>query len=264
MDVRISIVTITYNSEKTLEETIKSVISQNYKNLEYLIIDGGSKDNTLNIVDKYREHISYFVSEPDKGISNAFNKGVIAATGDVIGIINSDDVLLPGTLSMLANNYDTCIDVYGFNVLSWNSETQEVFRESTPPSVDFHNIYQPHNIAHPGRYIKKDAYKKFGLYDERLRYIMDHDLLVRFYKAGAVFKNIDYDGALFRIGGTTNDSIKKMKNDYKLYTLNNGGCYFSFLCYYYGYKVIRNCIKRLLSIILKPETIHKISGRELQ
>ena len=88
MQPKISIITITYNSESTVEETIKSVISQDYPNLEYIIIDGASKDGTLIVVDKYRDHIAKVVSEPDKGISDAFNKGIMHATGDIIGIIN--------------------------------------------------------------------------------------------------------------------------------------------------------------------------------
>ena len=87
---KISIVTITYNSEKTLEETIQSVVSQEYNNFEYLIIDGGSTDHTLDIVNKYRDKIAVVVSETDKGISDAFNKGIRLATGEIIGIINSE------------------------------------------------------------------------------------------------------------------------------------------------------------------------------
>ena len=261
MNVKISLVTITFNSEKTLEETIESVINQNYDNLEYLIIDGGSSDGTLGSVDKYKDYISYFISEQDNGISNAFNKGVRAATGDVVGIINSDDILLPGTLNALVSNYDPQIDVYGFNVLPWDSEKHVIYRENTAPSKDFHCIYQPHNVAHPGRFIKKEAYSKFGLYNEDMHYLMDHDLLVRFYRNGAVFKNIDHDGALFRIGGATNDSIKKMKNDYKLYTINNGGSIVSFY-FYYAYKVVIHSLKRMLYSVFKPETIQKMRGRK--
>lgn len=261
--IRISIITITYNSEKTLEDTIRSVIGQNYDDLEYLIIDGGSKDSTLSIVEKYRNSIAYVVSEKDKGISDAFNKGVAAATGEVIGIINSDDILLPGTLEALNNNYDPRIDVYGFNVLSWNSDTGERYKEIMPPSTTFDCLYKRHNVAHPGRFIRKDAYEKYGLYDVRLRYLMDHDLLVRFYQKGAVFLNINHDGALFRLGGTTDDSIKKMKNDYKLYTLNNGGSMIEFQVYY-AYKVLRNLAKKFLSKIATPQQIHKLSGRSTQ
>ena len=95
---KISIITVCYNSEAHLEECIRSIVTQEYENNEYLVIDGGSKDGTLDIINKYRDKIAYFVSEPDKGISDAFNKGIKAATGDIIGILNSDDYMMPGVL----------------------------------------------------------------------------------------------------------------------------------------------------------------------
>lgn len=98
----ISIITICYNSAKTLEETINSVLSQDYPALDYVIIDGGSTDGTLDIIEKYRSQLGYFHSEKDEGISDAFNKGIAAVKGDLIGIINSDDLLLPGALKEVA------------------------------------------------------------------------------------------------------------------------------------------------------------------
>ena len=90
--MKISIITITYNSEKTLDDTIKSVLSQNYNDIEYIIVDGNSKDSTIDIVKSYGDKISKFVSEKDSGIYDAMNKGLHLATGDVVGILNSDDV----------------------------------------------------------------------------------------------------------------------------------------------------------------------------
>ncbi len=89
--MKISVITVCFNSEKTIARTIESVINQHYSDLEYIIIDGGSKDKTVEIINKYRNELSYFISEPDQGISDAFNKGIRVATGDIIGIINSDD-----------------------------------------------------------------------------------------------------------------------------------------------------------------------------
>lgn len=90
----ISIITVCFNSEKHIEDTIKSVLSQKYNNLQYIIIDGGSKDKTMDIINKYKKEISTIISEPDKGISDAFNKGIQHAKGDLVGIVNSDDILL--------------------------------------------------------------------------------------------------------------------------------------------------------------------------
>ena len=102
MGTRITIITISFNSEKTLEQTIKSVVGQGYDNLEYIIIDGGSTDGTLDIVNRYRNYITVVVSEKDTGISDAFNKGIVRASGEVIGIINSDDLLADGALAALS------------------------------------------------------------------------------------------------------------------------------------------------------------------
>ena len=92
----ISIVTICFNSASTVEETIKSVLGQDYPYIDYVMIDGGSTDGTVDIINRYAERLGYFCSEPDKGISDAFNKGVKRAKGDIVCIINSDDILLPG------------------------------------------------------------------------------------------------------------------------------------------------------------------------
>lgn len=258
MNPKISIITITYNSEKTLEETIQSVISQDYDNLEYLIIDGGSKDHTLDIVNKYRDKISYFVSEPDKGISDAFNKGIKAATGEIIGIINSDDILLPKTLRTIVNNYTPGIDVYSCNVVLWDDMNNKYYHDKKTPTTDFHNIYQYHNVAHPGRFISRAAYNKMGVYNIDLRYLMDHDLLVRFFKLGAVFKYINHDAALFRIGGATDQNIHKMKHDYYLYVMNNGGNTLKFHMYW-AYKILRYYTKKYLVGLVGYERFRSIT-----
>lgn len=218
---KISVVTITYNSEKTVEETIKSIISQDYPNLEYIIIDGVSKDHTLEIVNKYKEQISVISSEPDNGISDAFNKGVRLATGEIIGIINSDDLLLPGALSKIADNYNPSIDVYSGNVLLWDDKSGNTV--VSVPELNFDKLRLQFAVAHPGRFIRKDAYMRYGDFDTRLRYNMDVDLLCRFYKKGASFYHIDSALAKFRMGGTTANSIYKKKEDYRIFIENFGG-----------------------------------------
>ena len=127
---KISIITVTLNSERTLEETIKSILSQDYPNIEYLVIDGGSIDGTLEIIDKYASQISYTISEKDKGISDAFNKGIKRATGEIVGIINSDDLLLPGALFKLAECYDKNVDVYRGNVVVYDENSDSKWRDT--------------------------------------------------------------------------------------------------------------------------------------
>ena len=226
MEPKISIITITYNSDATIEETIRSVTMQDYPALEYVIIDGGSSDGTLDIVQKYRDQIQIIVSEPDKGISDAFNKGIARATGEIIGIINSDDILLPGALRELAEAYDPQVDVYSGLILFWNEETGETF--PSYPDVKFDTLKLQYNVAHPARFIRRDAYQRFGLYRVDLRYMMDIELLCRMYQQGAKFKLVEKPLAKFRIGGTTNDPIYKKKEDYRAFVRSFGGSSWDF------------------------------------
>ena len=115
--MKFSIVTICYNSEETIEETIQSVIMQDYSDYEYIIVDGASTDNTLQIVNKYRGSISKCISEADKGISDAFNKGIELAEGEYITFLNSDDIMLPGTLSYVSKALNKNTDIIFGNVL---------------------------------------------------------------------------------------------------------------------------------------------------
>lgn len=239
---KISVITITYNSEKTIEETIKSIICQDYDNLEYLIIDGGSTDDTLKIVDKYRSKISFVLSEPDKGISDAFNKGIINATGEIIGIINSDDLLEKGALFTIAQAFDPIIDVYSGNVIYFGDNRKE---KICIPDIMFDRLKLQYKVAHPGRFIRKSAYMKWGLYSVDLRYKMDIDLLVRFYKNGAKFYHVDAPVARFRRGGVTSNSIFNKKNDYYLFVTRNGWSEFQFKIIWVQ-AILKALVKRII------------------
>ena len=252
---KISIITTTFNSEKTVEETILSVISQNYPNLEYIIVDGLSNDSTLNIVHKYKDEISIIVSEKDYGISDAFNKGIVLATGEIIGILNSDDVMLEGTLNAIAENYESNIDVYSMNVIIWNDQNNLKLREIPDMKLKL-GSYSRH-IAHQGRYVSKRAYDKWGTFDVRLRYSMDADLLIRLYKAKAEFKYINHDSALFRLGATTADDLFKKKNDRKLLVKNNGGGYWAFY-QEWTFLLFRNIVKKIFNALLGTDFKRKL------
>ena len=197
--IKISIVTICYNSAKTIENTIESVLSQGYDNLDYVIIDGGSTDSTMSIVNKYRDRMSVVVSEKDRGISDAFNKGISRSTGDIICFINSDDVMLPGALAAVADAFDGKHDIYSGNVLLEDSVTGFKCREV--PSVDFPVVPLFRHVAHQGMFATPEAYAKFGGYDLNVHYPMDLEFLMRAYRLGATFKRINYDIACFRSGG---------------------------------------------------------------
>jgi glycosyltransferase involved in cell wall biosynthesis len=221
MQPKISIVTITYNSENTVEETIKSVISQEYPNLEYIIIDGASTDGTLDVVNKYSDRIAKIVSEPDKGISDAFNKGIKHATGEIIGIINSDDILLPGALDAVAAAYEDGVGVYRGNIFIWDSESDT--RIQACPSMKFPlHTYKKRIVCHQGTFVAKSVYEKYGAFKTHFRFMMDVDLLIRLYEAGVKFKYIPTELAMFRLGGVTSSSFLKKTGELERLFRENG------------------------------------------
>lgn len=218
---KISIITITYNSAKTVEETIKSVVSQNYPNLEYLIIDGGSKDNTLDIVERYRDKISFVISEPDKGISDAFNKGIRYSTGEIIGIINSDDLLMAGALNAIAENYEPEVGVYRGDLFIWNDETDETVLAQSSTEYSLRG-FKKRSVCHPSTFITKAAYNRYGGYKVDFKYMMDEDMLARLYMNGVPFKHIHMALAKFRLGGATSNPYKKKLNELERLYVENG------------------------------------------
>ena len=256
---KISVITITYNSEKTVEETIKSVLSQNYPNLEYLIIDGGSKDKTLDIVEKYRNKSSFVLSEPDKGISDAFNKGIKYATGEIIGIINSDDILLPEALQAISDAYEGEVDVYRGNTVIWNPElnTNVSVMPGMRCSVD---DKWGGGVNHPSTFITKRAYDKVGLYNTEYRFAMDVDILYRLYNAGLTFKRIDKDLAKFRLGGATSTLwTKKVKERY-LIRRRNGASRFLAIKSNVIF-AIRQSLMSIFSVFFPRDVLYKIKHR---
>jgi glycosyltransferase involved in cell wall biosynthesis len=190
--MKISIITISYNSEKTIARTIESVINQNYDNLEYIIIDGGSRDKTVEIINRYRDKLSYFVSEPDQGISDAFNKGLRVASGDVIGIINSDDWYENGTFKlvneMFSQNKEIAVLV---GALRYWDDKENNFIVYPDKNYEKCINYRMPRLNHPTVFMKTEVYHSIGLFDLKYRYAMDYDLFVRVFKNGKKIVFVD-------------------------------------------------------------------------
>ena len=171
----ISIITVCLNSEKTITETIDSIINQKYKNIEFIIVDGNSNDRTLSIIDKYSKYISKVVSESDKSIYDAFNKGLKMASGHLIGFVNSDDVLTPEALEILVkyyNNYPNKDFFFGAVKKHWG-----VLYGYKPWKIKFTwGFYSSHST---GFFIKKDAAKIVGSYNTKYKYSADYDYFYR-------------------------------------------------------------------------------------
>lgn len=209
--MKISVITVCLNSEQTIEQTIQSVIRQNYNNYEYIMIDGGSTDGTLEIIDKYKKDISIIISEQDNGIYDAMNKGISLATGDIIGIINSDDWYEPGVLKIIAKHFgeSDAEVIYGnVNVFKGNGELEDY---SISNSLE--RIRSEMSISHPSVFIKKKVYIKYGAFELKYKICADYELLLRLYANDVKFVCIDMVLANFRRGGISGKDRKQLKRE---------------------------------------------------
>lgn len=187
---RISVVTPSFNQGQYLEETIRSVLLQGYPNLEYIIIDGGSTDGSVEIIHRYAPWLAYWVSEPDCGQAHAINKGLARATGNLISWINSDDSLLPDALRALATLHQQNPDALLIGDVINFKELYRLTALVAQKGVSFKNLVDPwhHDIMwhQPGIYLPKSVYEQIGKLDESLNYIFDRDWLCRALQVAAV------------------------------------------------------------------------------
>lgn len=180
--MKISIITVCYNSAATIEKTILSIAGQSYKNIEYLIIDGNSKDNTIEIIKKHEDKITKWISESDKGLYDAMNKGIEMATGDLIGILNSDDVfnnelVLEQIVAFHKNNE---IDASVGNILQ-HKENGKILRLYSSKFWSPEKLRIGFMPPHPSIFLKKDLFKKFGNYELGFKIGADYELITRFF-----------------------------------------------------------------------------------
>lgn len=199
----VSVVTVVFNGEKHLEQTIQSVLTQTYGNIEYIIIDGGSTDGTLDIIKKYEDRLAYWVSEPDNGISDAFNKGIIKATGEIIGILNADDWYEPDSVAQLVANAEKG-DVFHGVMQYWGDEKK---LHKTYPDASL--LAKEMTINHPTVFVKKWVYEKYGVFRLDYRYAMDYELMLRFFVNGVKFYAIDSVLTNMRYEGVSDTMWKK-------------------------------------------------------
>lgn len=197
---KFSIITVTYNAADTIEDTIQSVISQTYHHVEYIIIDGASKDNTLNIVDRYREHITCLVSEPDKGLYDAMNKGMQLATGDYLCFLNAGDSFHEdNTLQLMVHslrNTEKLPDVlYGeTELVDSEGHFVRMRRLSAPETLNWKSFRQGMLVCHQAFFARRELTEP---YDLHYRFSADFDWCIRIMKKASVLHNthltlIDY------------------------------------------------------------------------
>jgi len=210
--MKVSIVTTSFNSASTIKDTIDSVLSQDYEDLEYIIADGGSKDGTMEIIKTYNDPRIRWISEPDKGIYDGMNKGIKMASGDIVGILNSDDFykndsIISAVVKGFADNETEAIfgDVRFVNPDNLNKTVRYYSSKRFRPSK-FRFGFMP---AHPTFFTRKKWFDKFGYYQTDYKIAADYELLIRFlYKYKLPYKYLPLDMIVMRTGGASTRSIK--------------------------------------------------------
>lgn len=215
-DTKISIITICLNADRYLEQTITSVINQTLPNKEYIIIDGGSTDDTLDIIKRYDAHIDKWISEPDRGIADAMNKGLSIATGDYILFLHSDDYLIDFSVLERASSYLTDnLDIYFFKVLLVD---QGINRESRNRSLCWLTNFKM-GSCHQGQLCSTRLFKKVGTFDTSFKISMDYDFILRALRSGAKNSSIDMLLSAMRLTGISSrddwDSLSARFNEEK-------------------------------------------------
>jgi len=209
--MKVSIITVCFNSDSTIEHTLQSVFSQDYSNIELIVIDGASTDGTLEIIDKYRDQIGSFVSEQDNGIYNALNKGIKLASGDIIGLLNSDDFYAnEKVISSVVDSFRSSgIDaVYGDLDYVGRIDTSRIIRKWR--SIEYMKglFLRGWMPPHPTFFVKRDVYERLGVFNESLSLSADYELMLRFiHKHGIELKYIPKVLVKMRVGGKGNMNL---------------------------------------------------------
>ncbi len=210
--MKFSIITVTYNSEKYLEDCIRSVRKQNYKNIEHIIIDGKSTDGTLRIIENNKQHIAHWVSETDRGMYDAINKGLQMATGDIIGILNSDDMLASAdVIRSIADCFETTHtdSVYGDLVYVHPENTKKIIRFWKGQSYKRSRFRYGWMPAHPTFYMRRELLQQYGLYENHYFTAADYEFMARYlYRHRISSTYLETMIVKMRTGGASNINFK--------------------------------------------------------
>ena len=230
MNPDFSIITVSFNSEKTIERTIKSVLNQSYKNYEYIIIDGGSTDKTNEIMDRYKTLFNggiTHISEPDNGIYDAMNKGISLAKGKIIGLLNSDDYYFENTLATVYESYlktDKNAVLTG-NMIFKSKDGEQLLKNNYKRLKRKFKFFK-NGVRHPATFVPKVIYDKIGHFDPTYKIAADAELMYRIYRANFDFVFIDKpllvmsDGGISNSKGITRQTLLEKGNILKTYCPN--------------------------------------------
>lgn len=213
----VSIITVVLNGEQYIEQTFKSVFNQAYSNIEYIVIDGGSKDNTINIIKKYNNQIDYWQSEEDKGLYYAMNKGIELANGELIGILNADDYYNEDAVNLVVDAYlKTQVDIFYGDILLVTEKASVLMKP------DYNKMMSESSIFHPTCFVKKVVYNTIGNFDTQYKISADYDFLLRCIKQNYKFKYIPEVLSNFRPGGMSASCASNIEG-YKIMKFHQTG-----------------------------------------
>ncbi|SHG21946.1 glycosyltransferase [Flavobacterium segetis] len=223
--MKVSIITVCYNRKDTIEKAIQSVLGQNYANIEYIIIDGNSTDGTKKVIESYRDKLSYYVSEHDNGMYDAINKGLKVATGDIVGLMHSDDEFYDNTaIDKIVSRFiiDKSIDgVYGNGVYVSNNEKERIIRSRIGGNYNINKLKKGWLPLHPTVYIKRSVINKIGFYNLDFKIASDTDFLLRYlFKYQVKMSYINSYIVKMRMGGMSTNLksvFKVLCEDYNIY-----------------------------------------------
>lgn len=223
--MRVSIITVCYNRKETIAKAIESVINQDYPNIEYIVIDGYSTDGTKEIIQSYSDKITRYRSEPDSGMYDAINKGLQLATGDIIGLMHSDDEFYDSTVvSKIVNAFKNAPDtdgLYGNGIYVSNDSEEKVVRNRIGGAYDFEKIKSGWLPLHPTVYLKKSLIEKHGFYNLDFKIASDTEFLLRYlfkHKINMVY--LDEYVVKMRMGGLSTNykrAFEVLYEDYRIY-----------------------------------------------
>lgn len=210
----VSLITVCYNSASTLEETLQSVSAQDYPHIEYIVIDGASTDGSLDILSRYKSKIQQLVSEPDQGIYDAMNKGIALATGDIIGLLNADDLYANNNViskivsTFHQENIQAC---YGDLIYFSDKAKEKVYRYWLSNAFEKGSFAKGWSPAHPTFFVRREIYQKYGLFDLTMKMGNDIELMMRLLEKQSIQSQyIPEILVKMRLGGASNKALKNI------------------------------------------------------
>lgn len=225
--MKVSIITTCFNRERTIAQAIESVLSQDYSDIEYIVVDGASTDGSLSVIRHYTNGIAKIISEPDNGMYEAINKGIKAATGDIIGLLHSDDFFIsPNIISEIVETFirtDADI-VYGNGLYVDSTRTNKVVRNWVSGNYKRWKVRFGWLPLHPTVYIKRKVIDQYGLYDESYKIAADSDFLVRYlWNAKLHVAYLNQYVLKMRMGGLSTNSLRRKqmwREDVRMYKMH--------------------------------------------